>query len=184
MERYRTPLVLALLGLVAAGVLVLFSKQPGQGQPLQILLPTPTATSKGAMKVYVSGAVQRPGVYELRPDDRVEDALQAAGGPTQEADLERINLALRVRDEQQVHIPRRGETQPAGAAPGEPQKININTAPAELLDTLPGLGPVRSQRIVESRNKEGPFRSTQDMVERKLIPAATYEEIKDRIVAQ
>lgn len=184
MERYRTAAVLVLLGLIAMGLFVLFSKQTGQGEPLQILLPTPTGTSREEIKVYVSGAVQRPGVYELRTGDRVEDALRAAGGPSAEADLERVNLALRVRDEQQVDIPRRGEEQAAGAALQEPQKINVNTAPAELLDTLPGIGQVRSQRIVESRTKEGPFRSAQELVERKLIPASTYEEIKDRITVQ
>lgn len=84
-------------------------------------------------------------------------------------------------DEDQVVVPRQGQaiSQVAGAL--QTQLVNINTASAELLDSLPGIGEVYSKRIVESRNHLGPFESTQDLVDREIIPRSTYEKIKDLI---
>ncbi len=113
-------------------------------------------------------------------------ALEAAGGPTEDADLEAINLARRLYDEDQVMVPRRGQvvspgrpvSQVAGSSMG---RININTASAELLDTLPGIGEVYSQRIIDSRTSNGPFERVEDLLERRLIPRSTFEKIKDLI---
>ncbi|MBU1747883.1 MAG: helix-hairpin-helix domain-containing protein [Chloroflexi bacterium] len=115
--------------------------------------------------VYVSGAVQTPGVYELPDGARVDEAIEAAGGPTAEADLARVNLAHRLRDEEQVYVPRIGEeasppVTPAGTTgSGAGGKININTTTTAEFETLPGIGPALAQRIVEYREKNGPFAS-------------------------
>jgi competence protein ComEA len=145
------------------------------------------------IQVYVAGAIARPGVYYLNDGDRWIDALEAAGGPAVEADLESVNLARRVLDQDQVMIPRLAEATavPDGAAPtaatpvgvlGASQapadeRIDINTADAALLETLPGIGPARAGRIVESRQTAGPFARSEELVERGLIPQSVFEQV-------
>jgi competence protein ComEA len=171
LERNRS-LVLSALGavLVLALVTVILQHRGGP-RPLEIRLDDPALDGK-PIEVYVTGAVQNPGVYPLHEGDRVEDALAAAGGVTEDADTESVNLAERVDDEEKLVIRRQGET---------PDRININSATAQQLDALPGIGEVYSQKIVESRDAEGPFHRTEELVERKIIPSATYENIKDLI---
>ena len=182
LERNRSVALAFLTSVIVVGLVILVLQHRGGPQPLEIRFDDP-ALDGAAIEVYVSGAVQKPGVYPLREGDRIEDALAAAGGPTQDADTDSLNLALRLRDQDQIAVPRRGEV--AGAAttstPGPVQKININTATAQELDALPGIGEVYSQRIVESRQNAGLFQRPEELVERKVLPAATYEKIKDLI---
>ena len=166
--------VLLLLGGLSALVL----RTPPR-EPIQILLPTPSVTAPPELKVYVSGAVQTPGVYLLASEDRVEDALRAAGGATAEADLERLNLASKLRDADHVLVPRRGEAIPPGSA-GAP-RVNINRATKAELDTLPGIGEVRAQNIIDSRVQQGLFADPFDLVERRLLSTSIYQQIKDLI---
>ena len=134
--------------------------------------------------VYVTGAVTQPGVYTLRDGDRVEQAVAAAGGFAEDADPDRINLARRLRDEDQVTVPRAGQPLPAPAgdqaSPVSP--LDLNVATAAQLEALPGIGEVYASRIVESRATDGPFASPDDLVTRKLIPAATLERIRPYVV--
>jgi competence protein ComEA len=132
------------------------------------------------IRVHVTGAVAEPGVYELAEGDRVAEALTVAGGPTSDADLEAVNLARRLRDEGQVVIPRRAGAQAAVTlAPGA--KVDINSANEALLDQLPGIGEAYSRRIVDSRRLDGPYRTTQELVDRRVLPRATYEQIRELI---
>lgn len=148
--------------------------------------------------VFVGGAVARPGVYTLKPGDRVEAALAAAGGLSEEADPDGLNRALRLRDEAQVIVPRRGEPRPTTAAVGETRpastatrattgtvsagsaaasraptapagRINVNTAPAGDLERLPGVGPFLAQQIVAYRTANGPFVTPADLAKVKGI---------------
>jgi competence protein ComEA len=123
--------------------------------------------------VHVAGAVRSPGVYQLRDGERIQDAVRRAGGPRRGADLNAINLAAKVADGQQVVVPRRGA---AGAAPvggavaGEPgappqAPVSLNTATAEQLDTLDGVGPATASKILEYRRQHGGFRSIDDLGE-------------------
>jgi len=121
--------------------------------------------------VHVAGAVRSPGVYRLRDGERVQDAVRRAGGPRAGADLNALNLAAKVADGQQVVVPRRGA---AGAAPvataGEPgappqAPVSLNTATAEQLDTLDGVGPATASKILEYRRQHGGFRSIDDLGE-------------------
>jgi competence protein ComEA len=146
------------------------------------------ASSESEIMVHVTGAVAAPGVYALQEGDRVVDAVEVAGGPSSDADLVALNLARRVHDEDQVVVPRAGEAprvgQVASAGTGASDSdslIDINTASATVLDSLPGIGEVYSQRIVDSRIAGGRFESTEDLVARRLIPRATYDKIKDLI---
>jgi competence protein ComEA len=135
------------------------------------------------IRVHVTGAVVEPGVYELREGDRVVEALTAAGGPAGDADLDQLNLARRVRDEGQVVVPRRpgAAERPAPLAPGA--KLDINSATEAQLDQLPGIGEAYSRRIVDSRKVDGPFRTTQELISRRVVPQATFDMIADLISA-
>lgn len=146
--------------------------------------PSPTATA--AVFVHVAGWVRNPGVYELRAGERVIDAIDRAGGPRRGADLNALNLAALVADAQQVLVPRRGAAPPrAGGAvtssSGEGQKINVNLATAEELETLPGIGEVLAQRIIEHREKNGPFGSVDQLLEVSGIGESRLEDISDDV---
>jgi competence protein ComEA len=123
--------------------------------------------------VHVAGAVRSPGVYRLRDGERIQHAVRRAGGPRRGADLNAINLAAKVADGQQVVVPRRGAAGAApvgGAAAGEPgappqAPVSLNTATAEQLDTLDGVGPATASKILEYRRQHGGFRSIDDLGE-------------------
>jgi competence protein ComEA len=192
LERYRAPLLVALLGIAVLGLAFLVLRQREGPPPLELRVGDATSADSEIM-VHVAGAIATPGVYALHEGDRVVDAVEAAGGPSSDADLVALNLARRIHDEDQVVVPRIGEPPnvsqvasaqtgpdglPAGAA-----LIDVNTASAADLDSLPGIGEVYSQRIVDSQVADGPFESTEDLVGRHLIPRATYEKIKHLITA-
>jgi competence protein ComEA len=184
LERARWPLfgLAALLLCISIGVLI--DREFFQGpQPLEIRLDGAPAAE---IQVYVAGAVAQPGVYYLQDGDRAIDALEVAGGPTADADLESVNLALRLRDEDRVLIPRLDATEaPVGVlgasqAPAD-ERIDVNNAPTAVLETLPGIGAVRANGIVESRQVTGPFVRPEELVERGLIPQSVFEQIRELI---
>ena len=183
LERYRAPLLAALAGVAVLGLVFLILRQRDGPPPLELQVGDPGSGSE--IMVYVAGAVVAPGVYTLRDGDRVVDAVEAAGGPSPDADLITLNLARRVHDEDQVVVPKVGgqaaDGQAGPAADGAP--VDINTASAAILDSLPGIGEVYSQRIVDSRVAAGRFESTEDLVDREIIPRSTYEKIKNLITA-
>ncbi|MGB9594353.1 MAG: helix-hairpin-helix domain-containing protein, partial [Anaerolineae bacterium] len=111
-----------------------------------------------------------------------QDAVQAAGGATQDADLALVNLAARVADGQQVHIPRVGEKAPqksqATAIPTLAGPLNLNTATAAELEQLPGIGPALAARIVQYRQEHGPFRTVDALLLVSGIGPSTLEKIR------
>ncbi len=123
-------------------------------------------------------------MYTLREGDRLVDALAAAGGPSGDAGLDSLNLARRVRDEERIDVPRlNGAAAGTGGAGLIAGRLDINTATEKQLDGLPGIGEAYSRRIVDSRKVDGPYKSTQDLVDRKVIPAALLLQISDLIAA-
>jgi competence protein ComEA len=149
------------------------------------------ASGNGTAVVQVAGAVRRPGVYRLRADRRVDDAVRQAGGPTARADLAGVNLAAKVSDGQQVivpaagaaggaaAVPAAGSSAAAAAAPG--QKLNLNTAAAEQLDQLDGVGPATAQKIVAYRQAHGGFRSVTELDQVPGIGEKKLAGLKDRV---
>jgi competence protein ComEA len=161
---------------------------------------------KREILVHVAGAVARPGVYRLPRGSRVADAVEKAG-PTAEAHMDAINLAAALTDGQKVIVPAKEAASPAGmgsagtdagrsnpfavpaggsSAGGKTATaalVNINTADAAQLDTLPGIGPALAQRIIQYRETNGPFQSIEDIKNVSGIGDKKYEALKDLISA-
>jgi competence protein ComEA len=153
--------------------------------------------SSGTATVHVVGAVRHPGVYRLRVGLRVQDAIRRAGGARSGADLQAINLAARIADAQQVVVPRRAPAASAGSAPaaamstgsssapGTPSgaPINLNSATAEQLDTLDGVGPATVQKILDYRTEHGGFRSVDDLAQISGIGPKRLEALRGKVTA-
>ena len=176
LDRYRW-IVVALFALpLLLGIAFLLSERLSGPQPLELELADVPAEE---IRVYVAGAVQSPGVYPLADGDRWIDALEAAGGPTSDANLAAVDLARRARDEDTILVPYLGQTGVVSAS--QASLVDINTASAEQLATLPGIGEVRAGRIIDSRERDGPFASADELLERDLISLAVFEEIADLV---
>ena len=201
----------ALAGALVTAAVVLLARGDGNA-PIQVLLSTPEETigltdsggginplapkEEANLMVDVRGAVRNPGVYTLPPGSRLEDAVEAAGGVTDDADGEAMHLSLRVHDEGYYYIGRMGETprppiatalaltrigDPGGSEPGSGGVIDLNTASAELLLTLDGIGDKRANAIVDYRRRNGCFKSTSDVTMVDGIGSGTYEKIRDLV---
>jgi len=140
--------------------------------------------SRPGAYVYVTGAVRRPGVYRLPPWARLDLALRRAGGPNRAADLAAVNLAAKVADGQQVVVPRRGSAAGAaavGAAADDSGPVSLNTATAEQLDELEGVGPATAEKILEWRKQHGGFSSVDDLKQISGIGPKRFEALKDKV---
>jgi len=137
--------------------------------------------------VAAAGAVVSPGLYRLAAGSRVADLLNAAGGPTPDADVDQLNLAMKVSDGDRVYVPRKGEAPPPAAGLGgvtgtaADAPVNLNTATLEQLDALPGVGPATAQAILDYRKQHGRFRSVQDLLQVGGIGPAKLEKLRQRV---
>ena len=142
--------------------------------------------------VHVAGSVAEPGIYSMPEGSRVQDAVDAAGGFSKDAAPDAVNLARVLQEGEQVAIPAKeqvrqgsvstGAAQASGAATSTATAIvNINTAGAEELDTLPGVGPATAQAIIEERESGGPFASIEDIQRVSGIGEKKFEKLKDSI---
>ena len=173
--------------------------------------PQPAPTPMSEIVVHVTGAVKSPGVYYLPAGARVHEAIEKAGGRTEQADIHSLNLAAKIRDGQQVDVPmirqipdvkppapisiaaqeytiptssdRSVAPQPSmqRSAPSDESRININTATSQELQTLRGIGPAMAQRIIEYRQTSGRFSTVDDLTNVKGIGEKTLEKIRDNI---
>lgn len=181
----RISLVVAALVVAVASSYVLFRALDERSAP-PIVIEDAMATLP--VVVDVRGAVESAGVYTLPPGARIHDAVVAAGGFAATADLSTVNLARRLRDGEVVSIP---DLQVAGSAltPGASDggtsneeslsRININTATAKELESLPGVGEVTSARIISYRDQNGPFRSVDDLIHVEGISDRTIDGFRD-----
>ena len=204
-----TAALLAAAILAGAAVLLL---RGDDNAAIQVVIPTSEQRSDAStglanpaapeaveqLKVYVTGAVRRPGVYQLEHGDRLVDAVESAGGAEEGAQLDLVNLSLRVVDQGHYRIPRLGEAPgdvviipepPIQGASGtglagsdRPDgRLDLNSAPAELLETLPGIGPVLAKAIVDYRESSGGFQSVEEITNVARIGPVTYEKIRDLV---
>ena len=186
-----TQIGLAVVGLVAAVAVVyaLFQALDERSAP-PIVIEDAAATLP--VVVEVRGEVEAPGVYEVSPGARLQDAIAAAGGLTRDADLSTVNLARRLRDGELIVIlarPAPGSTPTvpiadagdAGNAEDPRVRININTATAEELEALPEVGDVTAARIIAYREQHGPFRAVDDLIHVQGISDRTIDAFRDLV---
>ncbi|CAN5659633.1 hypothetical protein BH23CHL4_BH23CHL4_22590 [soil metagenome] len=193
MTRYRGLALGAstfVLGIVL-GFVLLDLRDSWQAPQIVITDPLPGAEIAAA----IDGAIATPGAYVLPAGSRITHLVDAAGGVTSGADLAHVNLAARLRDEQQVYVPTIAATPVSGEAIANDgavspsfgivspvdARLNINTASAAELDGLPGIGPVLASRIIEDRNRAGRFSSVNELVRVSGISQRMVDELRDRI---
>ncbi|NLW17198.1 MAG: ComEA family DNA-binding protein [Firmicutes bacterium] len=135
------------------------------------------------LRVHVTGAVLRPGVYTLAKGARVDDALDMAGGVLPDALIQGLNLAKPLFDGEQIHVAQAAPSSSDSTSADIPATtlININTATAAELETLPGIGPVKAQAIVEYRQQNGAFARIEDLTKVSGIGPKTFERLKHLI---
>src|SRR4051794_7444948 len=177
----------------ASGAAAVAAGSPDGASAVRIARPAPQATI-----VHVAGAVRDPGVYRLPAGARVQDAVERAGGPRRGGDVNAINLAAKVVDGQQVVVPSRaaggvtaapapgagggGGGGAGGARAGRPgPPVSLNSATADQLDTLDGIGPATAAKIIAWRTQHGGFRSVADLGQVPGIGPKKLAAIKDRV---
>ena len=149
-----------------------------------------STTQETVIFVDIKGEVKNPGVYQMKAGDRVKDALEAAGGLTEEADSQKVNLAKRLEDQMVIVVSKVGEEAeeiPAGETRKEATKegkVNINTATVEELKTLKGVGEKKAEAIIEYRKKNGSFQTKEDLMKVRGIGKKLFESFQERIVTQ
>ncbi len=164
-QRWWIVVFAILVAAIIASGAVLAVKYIGRGQALEIDLPSGIPSE---VEIYLSGAVANEGIYLAPEDAPIEDILQRAGGLTEEAEATWLK----------IYVPSTGESpfeQP------QDTKINVNTASAEELDTLPGIGPVKAQAIIDYRTEKGFFRTVDELLNVKGIGPKTLEDIRDKV---
>ena len=197
LDVWRTrPLVVAVGSMVLLALVVLgwWLGRPSDARPVEELIPqvrldttVPPTRQAEPVVVHVAGAVLSPGVYSLPEGARVEDALDAAGGALEDADLDQLNLAAPLPDGVQIRVPIVGEVLPAPPSLGlsSPMEgpIDINRATEGQLDELPGVGPATAAAIVAWRDEYGPFASTEGLLDVPGIGPAKLAALADLVVA-
>lgn len=150
--------------------------------------PSASATPGDSVLVHVTGAVRTPGLVSLPVGSRVVDAVAAAGGAADDADIGAVNLARPVADGEQLAVPRVGEPPPAAAGPGPGAGgapgalVNLNTATQAELESLPRIGPALAQRILDWRQANGRFAQPSDLLKVSGIGQKLFDGLKNRVV--
>ncbi len=143
---------------------------------------------KPEIAVHITGQVKERGVLYIPEGSRAVDAINAAGGTLPEADLDRINLARALFDGEKLYIPALDEPMDNDSDLGYNgqvnSRVNVNSANASQLESLQGIGPVLAQRIVDFRNKEGPFKKPEDLMKVSGIGPKVYENLKDSVTVR
>lgn len=209
-KQYKIALGIGLLGAIVAGFILLQGRDQGGTDVQQLTEQTSSSSSYKDEKsnksneisqtdtedqlvtVDVKGAVKKPGVYQLQSNSRVHDALEKAGGMTEEADLKSINQAQKLSDEAVVYVAKVGEntvdvtaSAPTSATSGTSQTksalVNLNTATEADFQTISGIGQKRAQDIIAYREANGRFKSVDDLKNVSGIGAKTLEKLKEYV---
>lgn len=207
-KEYKIIVICAVLGLALGGFFLLkpTSQTPVKEKNLQAEVAAVSKDSSSDKEVNkeekeespeqdlitvdVKGAVKSPGIYDLPVGSRVHDAVQKAGGLTEEADSKSLNLAQKISDEALVYVPTKGEEAASqqvasGTTPStsKEKKINLNKASLEELKQVKGLGGKRAQDIIDHREANGKFKSVDELKKVSGIGAKTIEKLKDYVTA-
>ncbi|MCL5439091.1 MAG: ComEA family DNA-binding protein [Patescibacteria group bacterium] len=183
--------IFGLIFLIYGFIVIIGSSKSSDNLVLEKAKENQTDSKKEEPGIFVDveGAVIKPGVYKLPSDARIQDALVAASGLSSGANREwvskNLNLAQKLKDGSKIYIPKTNENAPitvnnqSFGTSTENNQININTASVGELDTLPGVGPVTAQKIINGR----PYNSVEELIVKKIVNQSTFEKIKDRITA-
>lgn len=187
LDQFKLPIGLSLVGivLIIGGI---FASGLNRSKPKNFPKES-LVESQRIISVDVSGAVVKPGVYQLRDGSRIEDAVLAASGFTETANREYIskylNMAQKLVDGSKVYVPLEGEqvsgaknTETVAGAASANVQVNINTATQAELEALPGIGPVTASKIISDR----PYQAAEDLLNKKVVNKSTFEKIKDQLV--
>lgn len=169
------------LVLVGLGCAVLFSALAPTGSTSVVAPSAVATTAPVGIFVHVLGEVELPGLYELSEGDRAVDAVAAAGGFTRKADQAQLNLARFVTDGEQIVVPRVGAVSAAPGGTSVPGKVNLNTADAAALETLPRIGPAMAERILAWRETNGRFAAIEDLMSVSGVGEKTFEALKSLV---
>lgn len=140
--------------------------------------------------VDIKGAVKVPGIYQLKNQQRIWDALALAGGVSEEADTTQVNYAQKVKDQMIIYVPKKGESvaqsletlqESAPAQQNQEEKINLNTATEAELQTISGIGAKKAQEIIRFRDEQGPFKTVEELKNVPGIGEKTVERLKDML---
>ena len=140
--------------------------------------------------VDIKGAVKVPGIYQLKNQQRIWDALALAGGVSEEADTTQVNYAQKVKDQMIIYVPKKGESvaqsletlqESAPAQQNQEEKINVNTATEAELQTISGIGAKKAQEIIRFRDEQGPFKTVEELKNVSGIGEKTVERLKDML---
>ncbi|PLA81901.1 competence protein ComEA [Enterococcus faecalis] len=140
--------------------------------------------------VDIKGAVKVPGIYQLKNQHRIWDALALAGGVSEEADTAQVNYAQKVKDQMIIYVPKKGESvaqsletlqESAPAQQNQEEKINVNTATEAELQTISGIGAKKAQEIIRFRDEQGPFKTVEELKNVPGIGEKTVERLKDML---
>lgn len=140
--------------------------------------------------VDIKGAVKVPGIYQLKNQQRIWDALALAGGVSEEADTAQVNYAQKVKDQMIIYVPKKGESvaqsletlqESAPAQQNQEEKINLNTATEAELQTISGIGAKKAQEIIRFRDEQGPFKTVEELKNVPGIGEKTVERLKDML---
>jgi competence protein ComEA len=167
-------IIIGILAGILLASLIWLAATPPRGQPITLSAP-PTPLP---LMVHVTGAVANPGLYQLSPGSRVNDAILAAGGFLTNADKSFINLAAPAKDGDKIHVP---ELMPGLSIGGTGLLVNINSATAAELENLPGIGPTLAQKIVDYRTQYGFFNTIDEIKNVPGIGESVFSEIQSLI---
>ena len=196
-RNFAAALLVGLLLGLAIAVLAFALLNRTRPAPIYITPPAPAPTqlpteTPGPLRVHVSGEVLHPAVVKLPPGAIVQDAVNAAGGFTDAAERDLVNLAQPLADGLRVHVPAQDEAAPPpvvsgstpSSAPAAGALININTATQQELETLPGIGPVTAANIIAYRQANSPFATIEDVTLVSGIGEGKFAQIKDLITVE
>lgn len=182
LNRFKLPLALTIVGItfISAGIYFTLPKTAKEDIKFN---QEQTASISASIIVHISGEIVKPGVYSLPLGSRINDLITKAGGITSEADPDFIdktlNLASVLKDGAKIYIPSRSEpnVDVARVATNKSGTVNINSASLSELESLPDIGAVRAQKIIDNR----PYQTLEELVEKKVVGQSTFEKIKDKI---
>ena len=172
------------------GIYLMVNKETSLTTTAEVATDATKERAETMIYVDIKGAVKVPGIYQLKNQQRIWDALALAGGVSEEADTVQVNYAQKVKDQMIIYVPKKGEAvaqsletlqESAPAQQNQEEKINLNTATEAELQTISGIGAKKAQEIIRFRDEQGPFKTVEELKNVSGIGEKTVERLKDML---